>query len=197
MRTNICYDLRELAPKLVSNGYVYGSLTIKEEDEEWPSHESQAYYFHKPEVERVSYFYGFGTSASIELKDGSRIKGLGNNITSNTEYVKLSDNDYISPKLRVSDYWLESTKEVVAWLIKHGITMDELESCKQEFTIYETIEYYGVPTPSKEHGYWSYSSETLVMDEREIEAALNDIDDELLRAKVKCVLYARVFKHKR
>ena len=53
------------------------------------------------------------------------------------------------------------------------------------------------PPPSKEHGYWSYSSATLVMDEREIEAALNDIDDELLRAKVKCVLYARVFKHKR
>lgn len=197
MRTKICYDLREITPKLVSNGYVYGPIIISEEDEEWPAHEKQAYYFRKPNVKTVSYYYGFGTSASIELDDGRRIKGLGKNISANTEYVKLSDNDYISPKLRVSDYWVESTEDLFNWLIKHGVTVEDLESCKHEFTIYETVEYCGVPTPSKQHGYWAYSSETLVMDEREIEAALNDIEDELLREKIKCILYARVFNRRR
>ena len=197
MRTEICYDMKALMPKLLMKGYVYGPIEISEEDEEWPSHKSQAYYFYKPSVKKVEYYYGFGTTATIELKDGRRIKGLGRNITSNVEHVSLDDNDYISPKLNINDNFVKSTDVLVNWLTKRGITMEDLNNCKQEFSIYETVEYYGVPTPSKSHGYWGYSSETLVMDEKEIETILNDIEDELLREKVKCILYARVFKHKR
>ena len=75
--------------------------------------------------------------------------------------------------------------------------MADLDKCKKEFNIYETIEFCGVPTPLKQHGYWAYSSETLVMDEKEIREILDDIEDELLREKTKCILYSRVFKRHR
>lgn len=196
MRTKICYDVNALIPKLAVQGYNFVNLDVYEYAEDWERNK-KSYYFAKSEVKKISYFYGFGTTASIELKDGRKIKGLGDNISSNVEHVRLSDNDYISPILLVTDNWVESTDKLVNWLLKRGVTMEDLESCKQEFTIYEVVEFVGVPTPMKEHGYWAYSSNTLVMDEKEIDTILNDIEDELLRKKVECILYARVFKHKR
>lgn len=197
MKTKICYEVKDLMPKLAKFGYSFGKLPISEEDEEWPSHDSTAYYFFQPEVKKIEYFYGFGTTARIELADGRRIRGFAKNISSNEEYVYLHDNEYVSPRLNVSDSLVEATDDLIAWLLKHGVEMSDLDKCKKEFNIYETIEFCGVPTPLKQHGYWAYSSETLVMDEKEISEILDDIEDELLREKTKCILYSRVFKRHR
>ena len=57
MKTKICYEANDLMPKLAKFGYSFGKLPISEEDEEWPSHDSTAYYFFKPEVKKIEYFY--------------------------------------------------------------------------------------------------------------------------------------------
>ena len=196
MKTKVCYDVHYLIPRLNKNGYEFSHLDVYEDSEDW-ERDTKSYYFAKPEVKKLAYYYSFGTTASIYLSDGTKIRGLGNNVTTKEPHVKLHNNDYVSPRLVVSDNWVESTEDVMAWLLNHGITNAELEACKQEFTIYETIEYCGVCTPLKYDDSWAWSSETLILDEKEIETVLNDIEDELLREKIRCILYARVFKHRR
>lgn len=198
MKVKICYNVEKIKKVLEENGYYFVKLHIKEEDEDWPTKTGEAYYFAKPEVISVEYWYGFGTSATINLQDGKRVRAYGSNIKTNDEsVVSINHNDWISPKLTFNGEYIESTEVVTNWLLEHGVDKKDLEDSIEEFKIYETILYEGVPTPSKSHGYWGYNSESLVLDEREIEEALNNIEDDLLRKKIECVLYARVFKHRR
>ena len=194
MKVKICYKVEEIKKYLEAEGYVFAKIPVVEEDEDWPNKSYDAYYFAKPEVLSIRYWLSFGTTASINLIDGSFIRAYGSNIKSNDKsVVDLNNNDWISPKLTFNGEYVESTCVVLQWLLDHGISDKELESCSKEFHLYDTIVYNGVPTPQKSNGSWVYSSEPLVLDEREIETILNDIEDELLRRKVKCILYARVF----
>ena len=194
MKVKICYNVEKIKKTLEENGYYFVKLPIKEEGEDWTKN-GESYYFAKSEVASVHYWHSFGTSATINLNDGKHIRSYGSNITiDDASVVPLYQNDWISPKLTYNGEYIEATNIVDKWLIDHGISQEMLENASEEFKIYETITYEGVPTPSKSHGYWGYSSESLVLDEREIEEALNSIEDELLRKKIECVLYARVFK---
>lgn len=197
MKVKICYNVEKIKAALEKNGYAFVKLPIVKESEDW-GQKTERYYFAKPEVVSVDYYYGFWTSAVIKLHDGSTRTLYGPNINTKDEtLLRINNNDFISPELKINDVWIEANDNVTNWLIDHGASMELLESSKQEFAIYETIEYFGVPTPSKSHGYWGYSSETLVLDEKEIEEALNSIENELLRKKIECILYARVFKRNR
>lgn len=197
MKIKICYNVEKIQQVLEENGYHFVKLPVVHEGEEWGK-KADRYYFAKAEVASIEYYYGLWTSAMIKMHDGGTQKMFSSNINSNDEsLLRIENNDFVSPELKVNDVWIEAVDEVTNWLIKHGASMDLLESSKKEFAIYETIEYCGVSTPSKSHGYWAYSSDTLVLDEREIEEVLNSIEDELLRKKIECILYARVFKHKR
>lgn len=196
MKTKICYDIEKIAEVLKVNGYDFVKLPIIDESEDWKQ-KTYGYYFAKPEVKSIEYYYSLWTSATVIFEDGTRKRALGKNVTTNGEVIYLHKNDYVSPKITVNDIWAEASEDITNWLIDHGATMDRLESCKQHFDVYETIEYIGVPTPSKSHGYWGYSSENLVLNEKEIKTALDSIEDELLREKIKCILYARVFEHRR
>ena len=80
------------------------------------------------------------------------------------------------------------------WLNNLGISDNSLEEIIETYTVYSIIEYPGVSTPSKYRDSWGYSSETLKLDEREIQTVLESIEDELLREKIRCILYARIFK---
>lgn len=197
MKVKICYNVEKIRQALEESGYYFVKLPIDEEGEDWGK-KSESYYFAKHEVASIEYYYSFWTSAVLIMKDGTKHKMFSSNVNTRDEsLLRIDDNDFVSPKLSINDVWIEASDKVTSWLNEHGVSMELLESAKKEFTIYETVEYYGVPTPSKSHGYWGYSSETLVLDEKEIEVALNSIEDELLRKKIECILYARVFKRSR
>lgn len=197
MKTKICYNVEIISKALESIGYIFVKLPVIKTDEDFYK-KSECYYFAKPEVSSIKYYFGLWTSAVIKLNTGENIKAYSSNVNcDDTNLVRIKDNEFISPELIMNDIWIESTDDVMNWLIKHGISMDALESCKREFTLYDSIEYHGVPTPSISHGYWVYSSNTLVLDEREIEVVLNSIEDKILRKKIESILYARVFTDKR
>lgn len=194
MKIKLCYNLEKIKQVLEENGYYFVKLPVTKSSEDW-DYDTMGYYFAKPEVASVDYSYWLWTTAVVTMQDGSVQKMYGSNIESKDEdLLRIDNNDFISPILSVNDIWIESNEHVTSWLIGHGVSMELLESNRREFAVYETIEYVGVTTPSKFRDYWSYSSETLVLDEREIKTALNSIDDELLRKKIECILYARIFK---
>ncbi len=194
MKTSIMYNTVALLEELAQEGYDFIKLPIKKESED-DCKESFGYYFAKPEVDRISYWYSMGETAVIYMKDGRGIQGLGKYVISDRkDWVELYNNDYVSPPLKYNGKYIESTEQLDVWLLSHGVSQETLEDCSHQETIYETIKYEGVPTPRRSYGNWAYSSETLVLDEREIEEALHDIQDDLLRKKIECVLYARVFK---
>ena len=134
----------------------------------------------------------------IVLDDGNTIHAHSKNVTinGNDDLVRIDCNKYISPSLYVNGNWVEATYELRNWLNAYypNIADDMLKNISQEFTVYDVIEYPGVSTPIKHDSYWGYSSQDLLLDEREIESVLNGIEDELLRKKIECILYARIFK---
>ena len=196
MKTKICYNVDTIKHVLEENGYYFVKLPTTEESEDW-GRASEQYYFAKPEVMSIEHYHYFYTSAVMKMMDGSKYKLYDSNVNVNDEtLLRIDNNDFVSPVMRMNDVWIEATDKVTNWLLTHGATMELLKSSMHEFTTYETVEYYGVPSPAFLHGYWSYSSETLVLNEKEIETVLNSIEDELLRKKIECILYARVFKRK-
>jgi hypothetical protein len=181
---------------LAKHGYQLVNLPVTNEDEDFAT-KTNGYYFAKSDVVSMYYYHSFGTSATITLADGTKLHMLSNNINSNDKSaLRIDHNDYVSPKFVMDDVWIEARDVMTRWLVDHGVPIEILKESSREFQIYETIEYPGVPTPSKEFGRWSYSSEALVLNETEIETALNSIENELLRKKIECILYARVFKRR-
>ena len=69
-----------------------------------------------------------------------------------------------------------------------------LNKIREEFEFHHTIEYAGVPNVYVKNGYTVSSSENLVLNEKDINAVLDGIEDKNLSAKIKQILYARVFK---
>lgn len=196
MKVKICYNADVLKELLAKNGYTLTNLSVINEDEEWSS-KTTCYYFAKTEVESVKYFYSLVTSATVILEDGTQLHMLADNVNANDkEALRIDHNDYISPKFAMDGVWIEARDVMTNWLLDHGISMETLKSNSKEFQIYDVIEYPGVSTPSQSFGSWVYSSKHLVLDEREIETVLNSIEDELLRKKIECILYARIFKRK-
>ena len=134
------------------------------------------------------------------MENGEKIKAHSENLNSHdTTLIRVNNNTYISPKIINCDgEYLESTEKLRNWLFQRGITEKQLDEISKVFNIYEDITYYGVSTPEysmyRDKISWAYSSEPLVLKEQEIESVLNSIDDILLREKIKCILYARVFK---
>lgn len=197
MKTKICYNLDELQ-KLIT-GHTLRRIDFKEESEDWGKDGSR-YHFALPEIERIKVYDSvFSTHMHIILKNGDDVSAYSENLGSingNTDLVRINKNKYISPALIVNGEWIEATDELREWLnvFYPAITDDILKNLSNEFIIYDTVEYPGVPTPIRHSSYWGYSSRDLVLDEREIESVLNSIEDELLRKKIECILYARVFK---
>ena len=197
VKVKICYNVEKIKKSLETNGYYLVKLPVVDESEDWCIKKDH-YYFAKSEVESAEYYHSLGTSAIFRLKDGRYVRALGPNIRTNDDsVVEINNNDWFSPRLLFDGTCIESTDIVDKWLLTHGVSQEELDSAGEEYKIYETITYEGVTTPSKKYGCWSYSSESLILDEREIEEALNSINDELLRKKIECILYARVFKRNR
>lgn len=197
MKRKICYNANELT-KLLPN-YELRKFNVRICGEDDDGIDSQ-WYLCLPIVKDISMNEGlFWTSMHIVLKDETEIKAESDNVHSvdgNTNITRINNNNFVSPKLRYNDGYIESTKELNDWLVLRGITENKLEGIIKTFDLYGEIEYPGVFTPEFSFERWSYSTKPLVLKEQEIETVLSGIDDVLLREKIKCILYARIFKNK-
>ena len=173
-------------------------VKVHEYDEEYgDSITDQVRLTNQAEIVSFKTSWGFGRSDTVEFKDTEGNILIAESIKYvNKEVIKVKD--IISPKIKIVDEeYIERTSELVDWLTYNGVDVDKLDGEAKEVTLYDTIEYIGVNDVSISGKYWSYSSENLVLDEREINLVLNGIEDKLLRKKIESILYARVFKRHR
>lgn len=193
MREKICYNYEKLL-NLIHGAEIKTISTLKE-DEDSAYASMDKYIVFDTNIVSVICYYGLWTSKVIKFADGSKISMKSNNVNSDDKtIIRINNNKLISPKLNISDDYVEATKDLIEWLNNLGITNEQLDSISEKFEVFEIIEYTGVPTPSKFYGSWCYSSEDLKLDEREIKTVLDGIEDEVLREKINCILRARVFK---
>ena len=152
-------------------------------------------------IEKIEISYGiFSPSVYVDFvdfKDNScnHIQLFSENVNSNDNtLIRIHNNSIISPKRISSNSYIEATESLVKWLKNLGVSEDSLNKIGEEFEFYHTIEYVGVPNVYVKNGYTVSSSENLVLNEKDINTVLDGIEDKNLRAKIKQILYARVFK---
>lgn len=192
MRTCLCYNVAELEKLL--QGYKLERIKAIIEDDDGIETSSE-YHFVLSDVEHIHYSTSLFTSMIINMADGTKYEALSDNVnTSDTKIFRINNNIIISPKLVISSNYVEATEVLRNWLLKRGIDDNMLNAISKRFTMYRTVTYEGIPSILKGNNGWMYSSIDLTLDEREIEKVLNSIEDELLREKIKAILYARVFK---
>lgn len=193
MKRKICYNLEKLLTLLP--GYKLKVISTAKEDEDSAYRSSAKYFTNRDDIIDIIEFYSFWVTKVVKFADGSKISLKSSNVNVDDKTIlRINTNDIISPEVTVNENYVEATKELLEWLHSRGISDEQLSAVEETFTIYDVIEYPGVPTPIKDGKYWGYSSEHLKLDEREIESVLNLIEDIVLREKIKVILYARVFK---
>ena len=193
MKQKICYNLEGLLALL--DEYKLRVISTGKEDEDSAYRSFGKYFAKRDDIVDIINYYSFWTTKTVKFADGTKISLKSNNINVDDETIlRINRNDIISPEVFVNENYVEATKDFVEWLHYMGISDEMLKNIEEHFTIYDIVEYPGVPTPIRHNGYWGYSSEHLTLDEREIETVLNGIEDITLREKIKCILYARVFK---
>lgn len=193
MKKKICYKIENLLYLL--NGFSVKTINTLTDDEESAYASMDKYFVSRDDIVAIINYYGLWDSKVLKFTDGTKISMKSNNVNSyDKTIIRINNNNIISPKLIISDDYVEATKDLVEWLNNIGISNETLLTISEEFNIYDEIIYVGVPTPIMHSGHWGYSSEDLVLDEKEIEKVLNSIEDATLREKIKCILYARIFK---
>ena len=202
MKQNTCYDRKKLL-ELLPDYDIVQILTIDESEDE-VSEGFKSYIVKKSlEIEKIKSHHSFWTSVSVFLKNGESITLRSNNVNvDDGEMLRINNNNYISPSISIEEEYILSREPLKEWLTGQGITAEQLDTISKSFDVYEIIEYPGVPTPNyypsvepfNLPAHWGYSSENLKLDEREINKVLDGIEDIVLREKIKCILYARVFK---
>lgn len=202
MKREVCYPRKKLL-ELLPDYEIFDIPTIDEDEDERKKSIKSYIVNNSISVVKVKHYYSLWTSETVELKEGDPLILRSNNINSDDkEMLRINNNQYISPRIAVDGEYVASSKALEEWLAGRGIAPEKLEAIAENFDVYEVIEYPGVPTPSyyppneklKLGASWGYSSENLKLDEREINQVLNGIEDIILREKIKCILYARVFK---
>ena len=193
MKQKICYNLEGLLKLL--NGYKLKVIATAQEDDESAYRSFVKYFTNREDIVDIVEYHSFWTTKVVKFADGTDISLKSSNVNVDDKTIlRINTNDIISPELIVNDNYVEATKDLVEWLHTRGISDKELKNIEETFNIYDIVEYPGVPTPIRHDKHWGYSDRTLVLDEREIETVLNGIEDIVLREKIKCILYARVFK---
>lgn len=194
MKKALCYkkdDLLALLP-----GFLLMKIKTIHEDEDDYNERQEYHITNRPDIKEIYQYHSLFTSTTVKYQDGATERLYSNNINPKENWLRLNKNHFLSPRVSVSANHIAAENDLIVWLKFNGVTEEALEQITDSYTLYHMIEYPGVSTPVKStitHG-WAYSSELLVLDEREIETVLNSIEDELLRKKIECILYADVFK---
>lgn len=133
---------------------------------------------------------------TVYFEDNSCVELFYENVNSEDDtLIRVHNNSIISPKLISSEGYIEATAPLIKWLKNLSVSEDSLNKINEEFDVYRTIEYFGVPNVyvDEKNRVWN-TSENLVLNEKDINIVLDGIEDKNLRAKIKQILYARVFK---
>ena len=197
MKQRVSYKLDKLREMLPN--FKLEAFRVLHDSEDESRFDTEYRFYSREDIKQIRMYHGWGTSTTVEYDDGTLEHLYGDNIIiQGKKLVRVTNNQVISPRVLIGGNYVESNEELNKWLKNQGITDEQLDAISEQTTIYEVIEYTGVPTPSKSPigNCWGYSNENLKLDEREIIKVLNSIDDELLREKIKCILNARVFKRR-
>lgn len=196
MVQKICYRIDALLKLLP--GFNLEKIKLILSDEDFMDSKQAFFITNRSDISFVEKYYSLWTSQTVSFNDGTKLNFKSNNVNSHDESIlRINKNHIISPVLIVSDNYVQATEELKEWLCYNNIFSEKLDEITDTFNVATEIEYLGVPTPTKtSYGSWAYSSETLKLNDMEIEEALNGIEDELLRKKIECILYARVFKRR-
>lgn len=200
MLKKICYKTENILA-LIPN-YELKSIKTHYYDEDGDYDKEDFYIVNsRYKIEKIEISYGIFSSVYVDFvdfKDNScnYIQLFSENVNSNDNtLIRIHNNSIISPKLIYSNGYIEATESLIKWLKNLGVSEDSLNKIGEEFDVYNTIEYIGVPdvyVDEKNH-VWN-TSENLVLNEKDINTVLDGIEDKNLRAKIKHILYARVFK---
>ena len=194
MKQLVCFDSEKLM-KLLPNFEIAKIKTIMSDDDGSVARDYD--YIALPGIEKITKSYGFWMTAVVKFRDGHNIKMYSSNVNSDDEsLIRVEKNNIVSPKISITDGYIECNEQLENWLKVNGLDDTALDSAKEEISIYGYTEFIGVSSPVKMWDGWGMSSKPLVMSDAEIERVLNDISDEDLRRKVKCILTANIFKKK-
>lgn len=195
MKQCFCFKTDNLL-KMVPNFRIVLIQTLHESEDE--THKKGEYHLaNRDDIKDIRYYHSLWTSTTVYFNDGTNQSLYANNVNTKDEsLLRVNRNNFLSPAIKISGDYVEFTNELAEWLNHNGVQNSDFVEHLEQFTVYESMEYPGVSTPSKCGKYWGYSSETLVLKEEEIKTVLDSIEDELLRKKIECILYARVFKKK-
>ena len=193
MKECICYNIEKLLQLLP--GFQLKAISVVHEDEDDSQYSTEHYLTSRDNIERIEYYHSLGTSISVKYSDNSAESLFGRNFSIAGQLTpQMGQNYFLSPRVNVNADYVEATSDLLAWLQYNGVEEEALSEISDTLAVYEIVDYPGVPTPFKRREHWVYSSEDLRLEEREIQTALASIEDELLRRKIECILYARVFK---
>ena len=153
------------------------------------------------QIVKIEAYFDFGTSLNVFFADGRRVSIYSNNLNYDDEsLLRIKTNDLISPHVSCIAEEIVDNKDFKEWLLNHSLTQEDLDSVSRKEKVYQSVIYEGVPDVEYSSGIpgllgpsWAFCSRPLVLDEREIESVLKSIDDIVLRKKIECILYARVF----
>ena len=195
MKQCFCFKTDNLL-KMVPNLKITLIPALHETEDD--AHKKGEYHItNRDDITDIRYYHSLWTSTTVYFGNGTKQSLYANNVNVNdTSLVRVNQNDFLSPAIKISGDYVEFTNELAEWLNYNGVQNSDFVEHLEQFTVYEAMEYPGVSTPSKCGKYWGYSNETLVLKEEEIKTVLDSIEDELLRKKIECILYARIFKKK-
>lgn len=195
MKQCFCFQTDSLL-KMVPNFKIELIQTLHESEDD-AKKKGEYHLTNRQDIKTIRYYHSLWTSTTVYFNDGTNQSLYADNVNSKDEsLLRVNRNDFLSPAIKISGDYVEFTNELADWLKYNGVKDSDFVEHLEQFTVYESMEYPGVSTPSKHGKYWGYSSETLVLKEEEIKTVLDSIDDELLRKKIECILYARIFKKK-
>lgn len=195
MKKALCYKKDDLLA-LLPGFQLLKIKTIHEDEDDY--NERQEYHIsNRPDIKEIYHYHSLFTTTTVKYQDGTTKHLYGKNVYCEGNMLRsIDENHFLSPRVSVSAEHISAESDLIVWLKFNGVTEEALEQITDSYTLYHMIEYPGVSNPVKStiSRGWGYSSELLVLDEREIETVLTSIEDELLRKKIECILHANVFK---
>lgn len=98
----------------------------------------------------------------------------------------ISENNFLSPIFKMVGSYILDNNELHKWLVFNGIDEKTLLSLKQEIEIKGKFLFRGIPNVQVEDGRTvSYSYQDLKINEDDLDKALSEISDDLIREQIR------------
>lgn len=142
-------------------------------------------------VKQVEETHSFVSSTDIVLNSGNFIHIWPDNLNTDEEHIRRTDNDIISPELRViDDKHIVLSEELFRWLTSKHIQVEQ-KNIEEKAIYFDIEDIYVVKSKclKNKHGYSIGEHLKFLLSETEIKKALSDITDETVRDKIDALIY--------